>query len=34
MPDGAAIARIASALDAATAQADAAAGITPPPAWR
>ena len=34
MPDGDARWRIASALDAATAEADAAAGVTPPPPWR
>ncbi len=34
MPDDAALGRIASALDAATAEADAAAGVTPPPPWR
>jgi lysophospholipid acyltransferase (LPLAT)-like uncharacterized protein len=34
MSDEAALARIASALDAATAEADAAAGIAPPAAWR
>ncbi len=34
MSDEAALARIASALDAATSEADAAAGITPPPAWQ
>jgi hypothetical protein len=34
MSDEAALARIASALDAATSEADAAAGITPPPPWR
>jgi len=34
MSDEAALARIASALDAATSEADAAAGITPPAAWR
>jgi lysophospholipid acyltransferase (LPLAT)-like uncharacterized protein len=34
MPDDAALSRIASALDAATAEADAAAGISPPPPWR
>ncbi len=33
MSDEAALARIASALDAATSEADAAAGITPPPPW-
>jgi lysophospholipid acyltransferase (LPLAT)-like uncharacterized protein len=34
MPDDVARARISSALDAATAEADAAAGVTPPPPWR
>lgn len=34
MSDESALARIASALDAATSEADAAAGITPPPAWQ
>ena len=33
LPDGEAARRIAEALDAATAEADAAAGITPPPPW-
>jgi lysophospholipid acyltransferase (LPLAT)-like uncharacterized protein len=34
MPDDAALGRISSALDAATAEADAAAGVSPPPPWR
>jgi hypothetical protein len=34
MSDEVASARISSALDAATAEADAAAGVTPPPPWR
>ncbi|HYV41408.1 MAG TPA: lysophospholipid acyltransferase family protein, partial [Thermoanaerobaculia bacterium] len=34
MTDETALARIASALDAPTSEADAAAGITPPPPWR
>ena len=34
MPEDAALGRIAAALDAATAEADAAAGVTPPPPWR
>jgi hypothetical protein len=33
MPEDAARGRIAAALDAATAEADAAAGVTPPPPW-
>jgi lysophospholipid acyltransferase (LPLAT)-like uncharacterized protein len=33
MPEDAAVGRIASALDAATAGADAAAGVSPPPPW-
>ena len=34
MPEAAALGRIAAALDAATAEADAAAGVTPPHPWR
>jgi lysophospholipid acyltransferase (LPLAT)-like uncharacterized protein len=34
MPDAAALGRVASALDVATAEADAAAGVSPPPPWR
>ncbi len=34
MPDQAALSRIAEALDTATREADAAAGIEPPPPWR
>jgi lysophospholipid acyltransferase (LPLAT)-like uncharacterized protein len=34
LPDKAALSRIADALDAATAEADAAVGVEPPPPWR